>query len=125
MDEQEERLVGPVARDLVQLADRVEGDLLVVVGLHAGVADARRQDALHGVVPRERIVERAAPVGRPVDVGRVDIRRQTLLEPVELVRPHEVHLPRDGRVVAGRAQGVDDGRRSGGQLRGVVIHPHR
>ena len=34
-----------------------------------------------------------APVRRPAEVPGVDVGRESLLEPVELVGPDEVHLP--------------------------------
>ena len=105
-DEQEVRLVGAVARDLIQLAHRLEGDLVVVVGLHARGADPRRKHALHRVVPGQRVLERAAPVRRPVDVGGIDVGGQPLLEAVQLIGADEVHLAADRGVVAGGAQGV-------------------
>ena len=100
-----------------------EADLLVVVGLEAGGADAGRQHALHRVIPGQGLVQGAAPVRRPVDVGGVDVGGQPFLEPVQLVGPDEVHLARDRGVVAGGAQRVHDGGRAGAQLGGVVIDP--
>ncbi len=121
--EHEKRLVGPVAGDVVELARGREGDLLVVVGLHAGRRHPGVQHALHRVVPGQRLVERAAPVRRPVDVGGIDVGGQPLLEAVQLVGSDEVHLAGHRGVVAGGPQGVDDGRLRGRQLGGVVIDP--
>ena len=116
-DEQQERLVGPVASEVMQLALGRERDLLVEVGLHRRRAHARVQHALHRVVPGQRLVQRAAPVGRPIDVGGIDVGGQPLLEPVQLVGSDEVHLARHGGVIAGGAQRVGDGRHGRRQAR--------
>ena len=57
------------------------------------------------------------PVRRPVEVGRVDVGRQALLEAVQLIGADEVHLAGERRLVAGGAQHVGDRGRAGGQLR--------
>ena len=122
-DEEEVRLAGAMAGDLIQLARRLEGDLVVVVGLHAGGADPRREHALHRVVPGQRVLERATPVRRPVHVGGIDVGGEPILEPVQLIGADEVHLAAHRGVVARGAQGVHHRGRARPELGGVVVDP--
>ncbi len=106
-----------------QLADALDGaeaDLVVVVGLVGRLVHAGVEDAGQVVVPREPLAGGQAPIRRPVESGRVDVGGQTLLEPVQLIGPDEVHLAREDGVVAARTQQMGDRRRLGGQLGGVV-----
>src|SRR5262249_26276490 len=61
------------------------------------------------------------PVRRPAEVARVHVRGQPLLESVELVRPHEVHLPAEARPVALEPEVVGERRDRGRELGRVVV----
>ncbi len=106
--------------EVADLLHGAEADLVVVVGLQRRLADARRAQARGVVVPLEPLAGRARPVRRPVEPGRIHVRREALLEAVQLIRADEVHLAGERRLVAGGAQHVGDRRRPGPQLRRVV-----
>ena len=53
-----------------------------------------------------RSLDRAAPVGRPAQIGGIDVGRQAFLEAVELVGPDEVHLSGQAGGIAGGPQMV-------------------
>ena len=53
--------------------------------------------------------------GRPAEVARVDVGREPLLEPVQLVGADEVHLPAQARAVALEPEVVREGRNRRGE----------
>ncbi len=67
-----------------------------------------------------RDLRRQPPVGRPVESGRIDVGRQPLLEPVQLVGTDEMHLARKHGVVPVCPQQMGDRGRRRGQLRRIV-----
>ena len=86
-----------------------EADLVVEVELVGGrTAPASVTEAMLWYQLRSLV--RLVPVGRPAEVGRVDVGGQPLLEAMELVGPDEVHLAGEARPVARRAQVVREGR---------------
>ena len=74
------------------------------------------RSVLHGMGFR-----RIDGIRRPAEIGRIDIRRQPLLETVQLVRADEVHLARKRRVIAGPAQVMRECRDRRDILCGIVI----
>lgn len=61
------------------------------------------------------------PIGRPGEIGRIDVGRQPFFAAMQLIRTDEVHLPAQDRAVAGIAQVVRhrwNGRR---EFAGVVV----
>ena len=81
------------ARQVVYGPHALVRDLLVEIHLQAAFARPRLGDAEHGVI---KVLAFAGPlpIGRPAEVGRVDIGRHPALETVQLIRPDEVHLSR-------------------------------
>jgi hypothetical protein len=120
-DAERERSIALVAGVVVETAHGVERDLVVVLELVRDLRHARLLDGAHVVVPPVDPLVGPAPVGRPAEVARIDVRREPLLEPMELVGAHEVHLPAQACPVALEAQVVSEGRDGGGELRGVVV----
>ncbi|SIJ31318.1 Uncharacterised protein [Mycobacteroides abscessus subsp. abscessus] len=120
----EERLVlaGRLVRPLpvAQVAQGPEDHLVVEVLLDVRRRRARGEDGVGLVVPLEPVVERSRPVGDHVEVGRVDVGRQPLLEAVVLVGADEVHPPDEGGVVAELAQPVGERRHRSGEVIAVV-----
>ena len=117
---EQERPPVTVARQVVDVPHGGLADLGVVIELVGGERLARLRQAVHVVVPLADPVAGGVPVGRPGEVGGIDVGREALLEAVQLVGPHEVHLPREHRAVAGEPEVVHEGRHRGRELRGVV-----
>lgn len=61
------------------------------------------------------------PVGRPTEIGGVDVGGETFLEAVDLIGPDEVHFARQDGAIAARAQIVRQRGRLGGKFAGIVI----
>jgi hypothetical protein len=119
--------IGPaivVAREVVDPAFGLEGDVVVEVDLQAALAGAGLDHAQHGV-EIVLVFLRVLPVGRPAEVGRIDVGGQPLLEAVQLVRTDEVHLAGQHRAIARKAQVVREGRHGRGKLGGVVVGLYR
>ena len=114
------RLVG-MARQLVELLRREEGDLVVIFDLVGGFGDAGAGDRAEIVVPPVDALAGLAVVGRPAEIGRVDVGGEPLLEAVQLVGADEMHLAGQARVVAGGAQMMRVGRDVGSELGGIVV----
>ena len=97
-DDQEERIVLRVPRQIVDFLDAVELDLVVVVDLQAAHALAGLDDRAEADSGRA-VLRLVGPVRCPGEVGRVDVGGEPLLETMELVRADEVHLAaQDGAV---------------------------
>src|SRR5271165_2901538 len=75
---------------------------------------------IHGVTPTRPLLE-AIPIRRPAEVGRVDVRGQALLEPMQLIRAAEVHLAAQYGLITGAAHEMCEGRHLRGKFRGVVV----
>ena len=120
----EERLVltGSLVRALpiAQVTQGPEDHLVVEVLLDVCLRRTRGEDRVGCVIPLEPVVEGPLPVGDHVEVGRVDVGRQPLLEAVVLVGPDEVHAADEGRVIAEGPQPVGEGRYRGGEVVAVV-----
>ena len=119
---EQERDVALEAGVVVQPANRVERDLVVVLELVRDLRDPGLLDRAHVVVPPVDTLAGAAPVRCPAEVARVDVRREPLLEAVQLVRADEVHLPAQAGPVALEAQVVRERRDGRGELGRVVVH---
>ncbi len=120
-DAQRERCVALVARVVVQAANRVERDLVVVLELVRHLRDAGLRDGGHRVVPPVDALAGLAPVRSPAEVPGIDVGREPLLEPVQLVGADEVHLPAQARAVALEPKVVREGRDRRAKLGGVVV----
>ena len=89
--EQEGPLI-PGAGDVEDRALGHEGRLVVEVELIGAYADSSLLDGTHVVIPA-RPALRMIPVRRPVEIGGIDVGRQPLFEPVQLIRTTEMHFP--------------------------------
>ncbi len=111
------------AGEVVELLHRLEGDLVVVFELVGDLGDARAGDRAEVVVPPVDALAGLAVVGRPAEIGGVDVGGEPFLEAVQLVGADEMHLARQRGVIAGAAQVVGVGRDVGGEFGGVVVDP--
>ena len=109
------------ARQVVYLAQRLVGDLVIELQLVAGLGHARTGDRSEIVIPPVDPLARLAVVGRPAEVGGIDVGRQTLLEAVKLVGADKVHLPRQGGLIAGPPQMMGKGGHVRRKLGGIVV----
>ena len=109
------------ARQVVKLAGRLVGDLVVIFELVGDLGDAGALDRAQIVIPPVDALAGACVVGRPAEIGRIDVGRQPLLVAVQLVGPDEMHLARQRGLVAGAPEMMRIGRNVGGELRGVVV----
>ena len=120
-DEAEGPVVG-AARLVEEPAPRGIDHLLVeieLVGAPAGPGLGHRE---HVVVPARPDL-RLLPIRRPAEIRGIDIRRQPLLEAMELVGAAEMHLAGEGRAVAGLAEVMGEGRNVGGEIGRIVEGP--
>jgi hypothetical protein len=111
------------ARQVVELGHRVMRHLVVVFHLVGDLGHARAGDRAHVVIPPVDPLARFAPVGRPAEIGGVDVGGQPLLEPVQLVGADEMHLAGQAGVIARPAQVMRVAGDGGGELGGVVVDP--
>ena len=65
----------------------------------------------------------AIPVRRPVEVGGIDVGRQPLLEPMQLIGSAEVHLAGENGAIAAKPESVSEGRNVGCELSRIVVDP--
>ena len=96
-----------------ELLTRVEDHVVIEVDLIGARARARLGDGIHGVIPSRPMLE-AIPVGRPAEIGRVDVGGQPFFESMQLIRAAKVHLAAQRGLVPGAPQIM----RKGGHLRG-------
>ena len=114
------RIVG-CARIFVELLRRKEADLVVILHLVGGFGDARAGDRAEIVIPPVDALAGLAVIGRPAEIGGIDVRGQPLLEAVQLVRTDEMHLAGQTGRIAGGAQMMREGRDGRDKLGGIVI----
>ena len=120
---QTKRLIGARADVVVQVLLGLVDDLLVKVELVGADDGAGVHHRRHVVVKVEANLG-LVPVDGPAVVTGVDVTGETLLVAVQLVRPAEVHLTGEGRVVTLATQVVGIGGDVGGQIRRVVVSPN-
>ncbi len=120
-DAESQRGIALVARVVVQPADRVECDLVVVLELVRHLRDSGLLDGRHRVVPPVDALAGLAPVRSPAEVAGIDVGREPLLEPVQLIGADEVHLAAQARPVALEPEVVREGRNRRAKLGGVVV----
>ena len=108
-------------RNIVELARRVIGNLVVILHLVGDLGDAGAGDRAQIVIPPVDPLARPRIVRRPAEIGGIDIGRQPLLEPVQLVGSDKVHLAGESRVISRRAQMMRKGRDVRRELRRIVI----
>ena len=82
------------ARQIAQLADSAESDLVVIVELVGGLRHSGVDHAVHVVEPPVETSVGIVPIRRPSEISRIDVSGQTLLETVQLVWTDEMHLAR-------------------------------
>ena len=99
----------------------LERHLLVEVELVGGLGDPGLLDRRHVMVPPVDPLLRGIPVGSPAEIRGIDIGRQALLEPVQLIGADEMHLAGEAGGVAQRPQAVRHGWHRGRELGGVVV----
>lgn len=109
-----------LARDIEQLLTRGEGHFVVEVELIRAHARTCVDHGTHVVIPRGTRLE-ILPVGRPAEIGGIDVGRQPLLEAVQLVRAAEMHLAGKNRAISLGAQVVRERERLRRELGRVVI----
>ena len=86
------RAIVCAARQIVELARRVVGNLVVIFHLVGYLGNAGAGDRSHVVIPPVDALARLAVVRGPTEIGRIDVGRQAFFESVQLIRPHEMHL---------------------------------
>ena len=79
------------ARDIEDRALGHEGGFVVEVDLVCAHADPGLPDRAHVVIPARTMLG-MVPVRGPAKIGGIDIGRQPLFEPVQLIRPTEMHF---------------------------------
>ncbi len=124
MGEADGQAPGPAvmaAREVVELARRVVGDLVVIFHLVGDLGNAGAGDRTQIVIPPVDAFAGLAVVRRPAEIGGIDVGRQPLLEAMQLVWADEMHLARQAGLVAGGAQMMREGRNVGGKFGGVVV----
>ena len=94
----------------MQFARRVVGHLVIEFELVGDLGDAGPNDRAHVVVPPVDPLARVVVIGRPAEVGRIDVGRQALLVAMELIGTDEVHLAGERGLIAGAPQVVGEGR---------------
>ncbi|MNS74770.1 hypothetical protein D3C72_1082540 [compost metagenome] len=80
------------ARQIVELAGGVIGHLIVIFHLVGDFGDTRTGDGAEIVIPPVDALAGLGIIRRPTEIRRIDIRRQTLFEAMQLVGPDEMHL---------------------------------
>ena len=108
------------ARNIKELATRGEHHFIVEIDLVRARARSRLRHRVHRVVPTGPVLE-VAPVRRPSEVSRIDIRGQPFLESMQLVGPAEMHLAAEHSLIAGMAQVMGKGWHGGRQFRRVIV----
>ncbi len=110
----------PAARHVEELLTRIEDDFVIEVDLVGARARSRLRNRIHGVVPARAMLE-TVPIGRPAEVGRVDVGGEPLFESMQLIGAAIVHFAAEHRPVAGASQIVGIGRHLRREFRGVVV----
>ena len=118
--DQAERPAILAAGHVEELAAGMKDDLVVEVDLIRASAGSRLRDRVHAVIPARPLLE-ARPIGRPAEIGGVDVGRQALLEAVQLIGPAEVHFPAEHGLVAGAPQIMCESGHLRGKLGGIVV----
>ena len=115
-DLQEERLVTPIAGPVEDLAVGEEGDFVVIFELVGDLGGTGLLHRGHVVIPPvDPLAATQPPIGRPAEIGRVDVGGEALLETVQLVGADGVQLAGKAGAVALEAR--NNGRRSGSRPR--------
>ena len=91
------------ARQVIELAGRVIGDLIVVFHLVRNFRDASTSDRPHIVVPPVDPLAWFAVIWGPAEIRRVNVCGQTLFKPMQLIRANKVHFARQTGLVASTA----------------------
>jgi hypothetical protein len=108
------------ARDVEELLARGHDHLVIEVDLIGARAGTGLDDRVHAVIPARALIE-SSPIGRPAEIGWVDVGGETILKTMQLIGPAEMHLAAQRRLVARMAQIVGKGRHLRGKLRRVVV----
>ena len=112
----------PTSGQADAVLDGVEGDFVVILHLVRNLGGTGAGDRPEIVIPPVDAFAGFAIVGCPAEVGRINVGRQTLLEPVQLVGSDKMHFPRQTGMIARRPQMMRIGRDSGRELGRIVIN---
>ena len=124
---QQEGLFRLFPRQFIDFVDGGEGDVVVIVDAQTSDVRSGLENCVKVGIGRILVVQFFVPATRlraPAEIRRHDIRGQTLLEPVNLVRPDEMHLARQTGSMSGETQIVRKRRDASGKLRSIVIDTH-
>ena len=125
MGETDRQTPGPrivAARQVIDLLHAVERDLVIVFHLVGNLGHARARDRSHVVIPPVDPFAGLAIVRRPAEIGGIDVRRQPLLESMQLIRADEMHLARKAGLIARSPQVMGIGGNVGGEFGGIVVN---
>ena len=111
------------ARQIINLARRVIGNLIIIFHLIGDFGHTRAGDRPHIVIPPINPLTGFAIIRRPAKIGGINIRRQTLLEPMHLVRTDEMHLAGQAGLIPRPPQMMRISWDVRGKLCRVVIDP--
>ena len=105
---------------IIEFAHAVKGHFVIVIQVERGGALTGGDDAKHVVIPLLNAF-RVFPVGRPGEVGGVDVGGEPLFKAMQLVSTNKVHLTAQNSLVAQVAQIVGKGGNLRRHFAGVVI----
>lgn len=115
-----ERAPVPATGHVEKLLPRIEDHIVIEVDLVGARAGAGLGNGIHGVIPTRSVLE-TSPVGRPAEVGRIDVGRQAFFESVQLIGAAKMHLAAQHRLVSGAPQIMREGGYLRRKFRGVVV----
>ena len=79
-------------REIIDLCNGLMRDIVVVFELIGDLGDTGARHGSEVVVPPVDAFARLAVVGRPAEIGRIDVGGQAFLEAVQLIGSDEMHL---------------------------------
>ncbi len=108
------------ARQIVKLRLRLIGNLVVIFELVGDLGGTCVGNRTEIVIPPVDALTGLAVVGRPAEIGGIDVGREALFEAVQLIGSDEVHLAGKSGLVACIAQMMRIGRNFRRELCGIV-----
>ena len=82
-----------IAGNIIELAPGGEDHFLIEVDLVGADSGARAQHRIHRMIPMRAMIG-PRPIGRPAEIGGVDVCRQPFFKAVHLIGTNEMHLAR-------------------------------
>jgi len=119
--DQAQRALILATRVIIEHTRRLRADFVVVGELVGNRRDPSLLHARHVVVPQVDALIGIFPVRNPAEVGRVNVGRDAILETVQLIRPNEMHLPREATAIPHQAQVMGKGGHGRGHIGRVVV----